>query len=41
MFLDEIDFHTLFDGILGFVLLFLGEVLHGKSADFSGEECMV
>ena len=34
MFINEIDFHRMFDGILTVVFSFSSGVLHGKSADF-------
>ena len=34
MFINEIDFRTLFDGILKILFSFYSGVLHGKSADF-------
>ena len=40
MFINEIDFHILFGGILKGVFTFLGGVLHCKSADFPAKNEM-
>ena len=36
MFMNEIDFHRLFDGMLKVVFPFISEFLHGKSEEDAG-----
>ena len=38
MFISEIDFHRLFDGILKIVFSIFSGVLHGKSIDFPAKK---